>query len=74
MVDDSHVVFQTNNSAWMHMFVIGLSDTECICVERTLIVLRNNLYISVIREVRTHIGRILILLRQQIQYGEFMIY
>ena len=41
-------------------------DIELICLEHTLIVLRNTLQISIEAEVRTHIGRILILLSQQI--------
>ena len=57
-----------SNSAWMYMHVIGLIDNEFIYVEHTLIVWRNNLHIQIITEIRTHIGRILILRYQPIQY------
>ena len=49
------------------MHIIALIDTELICLEHTLIVLRNNLQISIETEVRTHIGRILILLNYKIK-------
>ena len=49
------------------MHIIALIDTKLICLEHALIVLRNNLHISIATEVRTHIRRILILLSQHIQ-------
>ena len=48
------------------MHIMALIDTELIYLEYTLIELRNNFYISIETEVRTHIIRILILLSQQI--------
>ena len=48
------------------MHIMALIDTELICLEYTLIELRNNLHISIETKVRTHIVRILILLSQQI--------
>ena len=48
------------------MHIMALIDTKRICLEYTLIELRNNLHISIETEVRTHIVRILILLSQQI--------
>ena len=48
------------------MHIMALIDTKLICLEYTLIELRNNLHISIETEVRTHIVRILILLSQQI--------
>ena len=56
------------------MYITGLTDTEFICFEQTLIVLRNKLCIPIEAEIKTHIGRILILLGQQIWYYEFVIY
>ena len=64
MVDGSHNIFQNSNTVWMH--TMALIDTELICLEHTLIELRNNFYISIETEVRTHIAGILILLSQQI--------
>ena len=48
------------------MHIMALINTELICLEHTSIDLRNNLHMSIETEVRTHIGRILILLSQQI--------
>ena len=62
MVDDGHIVFQNSNT------MTGLTDIVYICLEHTLIMLRNNLCIPIETQIRTHIGRILILLSQQIQY------
>ena len=45
---------------------MALIDTKLFNLLHTLIELRNNLHISIETEVRTHIGRILIWLSQQI--------
>ena len=52
MVDDSHIVFQNSNTAYMHM--TGLTDTEFICLEHTLIVLRNNFRIPIQTDQNTY--------------------
>ena len=70
-VDGSHIIFQ-NSSTMKH--IMTLIDTELICLEHTLIALRNNLHISIKTEVRTHIVRIRILLSQQIQLPVLRVY
>ena len=58
------ILYSKIATLWMH--IMALIDTKLICLEYTLIELRNNLHISIETEVRTHIGIILILLSQQI--------
>ena len=54
--------------ATLYKYMTGLTDTEFICLGHTLIVFRNNLCILIETQIRTHIGKILILLSQQIKY------